>query len=139
MPAFPSMTNGLFEGNAHLGAAPLPVQKGRTPPNGARRIGRPRHRHGVQEAFRSDASPWDVVPWSDKESRVTGWRKLVGSRVLYRGEVTRLVHADSFRIVLETEIGVPRRIVVAEHDWPSVTVCDYQATRVSKTGTPTAT
>jgi hypothetical protein len=55
---------------------------------------------------------------------MSGWQKLTGTRVCYQGEVARLVHADSFRIVLETEADAPQRIAVSEHDWAGVTVLD---------------
>ena len=55
---------------------------------------------------------------------MSGWQKLTGTRVCYQGEVARLVHADSFRIVLETEADTPERIAVSEHDWAGVTILD---------------
>ena len=55
---------------------------------------------------------------------MSGWHKLTGTRVCYQGEVARLVHADSFRIVLETEADTPERIAVSEHDWAGVTILD---------------
>ena len=59
---------------------------------------------------------------------MSGWQKLTGTRVCYQGEVARLVHADSFRIVLETEAATPKRIAVAEDDWAGVTLVDATST-----------
>lgn len=55
---------------------------------------------------------------------MNGWEGQRGKRVLYRGRVMRLVHADLYRVVLETVGDTPDRIVVEEVDWPFVELLD---------------
>jgi hypothetical protein len=55
------------------------------------------------------------------------WQQLVGKRVRVDGEIARVVHVDSFRVVLVTELrdGVsPHRVVVPQDDLVDVQVLD---------------
>ena len=55
------------------------------------------------------------------------WQQLAGRRVRVDGEIARVVHVDSFRVVLETEPqdGVsPRRVVVSQDDLIDVEALD---------------
>ena len=55
------------------------------------------------------------------------WQQLAGKRVRVDGEIARVVHVDSFRIILETEPkeGVsPHRIVISQDDLVCVEAFD---------------
>lgn len=54
----------------------------------------------------------------------SGWEAQLRKRVLYRGRVARVAHADLFRLVLLTEDDPPQRIAVEESDWPEVQVLE---------------
>ncbi len=55
------------------------------------------------------------------------WLQLAGKRVRMDGEIARVVHVDSFRVILETETkeGVPpQRVVVSQDDLVGVEALD---------------
>lgn len=55
------------------------------------------------------------------------WQQLAGRRVRVDGEIARVVHVDSFRVVLVTEPrdGVsPHRVVVSQDDLIDVEALD---------------
>lgn len=63
----------------------------------------------------------------DEVQHSGSWEDQLGKRVLHRGRVARLVHADLFRLVLVTEGPEPHRIAVDEPDWPTVKPLDADA------------
>ena len=55
------------------------------------------------------------------------WQQLAGKRVRVNGEIARVVHVDSFRVVLETEPrdgASPHRVVVPQDDLVEVETLD---------------
>ena len=60
------------------------------------------------------------------------WQQLAGRRVRVNGEIARVVHVDSFRVVLVTEPrdGVsPHRVVVPQDDLVDVEALDEPSER----------
>lgn len=57
------------------------------------------------------------------------WQGLTGRRVRVDGELARIVHVDSFRVILMTELGdgvPPQRVVVPQDDLVDVEELDEQ-------------
>jgi hypothetical protein len=55
------------------------------------------------------------------------WEEHVGKRVHYHGLTACIVHADLFRLVLETEEPARRRVAVEEYEWREVELVDPES------------
>lgn len=63
-----------------------------------------------------------------------GWEKELGKRVRYRGQVGRIVRADSGELVLEAEERLPHYIFVEATDWQNVELLDPECKDTQREG-----